>query len=190
MRKKSGRLLAVVAGQSCGVACASPSPTTPLRPPPADSAVLGVGVPDCGTTSCGPHVSTIPVELGLSQVTQLRSSGRHRCARAAGGGRRVACGAGDRGFSAKSGCPPVTSIHRVLFSRSMQGSMFEAGARVASTQRSQVLRNCSPARSPKPVSVQSTVKFPSDPNRVSHVRRAWETVLYFVQGCPSWLTIP
>jgi len=46
---------------------------------------LGVGLPDCGTTSCGPQVSTIPVEVGLSQVTQLVSSGRHTCARAAGG---------------------------------------------------------------------------------------------------------
>ena len=47
-----------------------------------------------------------------------------------------------------------------------------------------------PARSPKPLSVQSTVTFPSDPNRVSHVRRAWKSVLYCVQGCPSWLTFP
>lgn len=46
---------------------------------------LGVGLPNCGTTSCGPLVSTIPVELGLTQVTQLASGGRHTCARAAGG---------------------------------------------------------------------------------------------------------
>ena len=47
-----------------------------------------------------------------------------------------------------------------------------------------------PARSPRPVNVQSTVTFPTDPNRVANVRRAWKSVLYCVQGCPSWLVFP
>ncbi len=46
---------------------------------------LGIGLPNCGSASCPPLASALPVALGLSRTTLLASSGRHVCARADGG---------------------------------------------------------------------------------------------------------